>query len=121
MDLYLKDPPIFGHISFIVEAVIKGESAERRLRHRKLNLPLRVGKIGDTIDTTSLKRVQRSSEAENMAGPSGRVYLDTRAWFSFVLSYDELLIDNSEHISTLPLDVQSRHQICGDDQTTLGC
>ena len=95
MDLYLKDPPIFGHISFIVEAVIKGESAERRLRHRKLNLPLRVGKIGDTIDTTSLKRVQRSSEAENMAGPSGQVYLETRARSSSVLPYDELLIHNS--------------------------
>ena len=94
MDLYLKDPPIFGHISFIVEAVIKGESTERRLRHRKVNIPLRVGKIGDTMDTTSLKRVQRSGEPKNMAGPSGRVYLETRARSFSVLSHDEL-IDNS--------------------------
>jgi len=29
MDLYLKDLPVFGHISFIVEAVRKGKYAEQ--------------------------------------------------------------------------------------------
>jgi len=29
MDLYLKDPPVFGHVSFIVQAVKKGEPTEQ--------------------------------------------------------------------------------------------
>jgi len=40
MDLYLKDPPIFGNISFIVQAVTKGGSTEQWSRYGKNEFPL---------------------------------------------------------------------------------
>jgi len=38
MDLYLKDPPTFGHISFIVQAVKKGEATGHDMSKIKLLL-----------------------------------------------------------------------------------
>jgi len=74
--MYLKDPPIHGHISFIVEEVRKGEFTSQRTQYAKMNLPSYIGK---DLGLTSSKRVQEGFEGEigNGTGPSSRVHLET--------------------------------------------
>jgi len=75
--MYFKDPPIPGHISFIVEEVRKGESTSQWTGYAKMNFPSYIGK---NSDLTSSKRVQEGFEGEigNGTGPSSRVHLETR-------------------------------------------
>jgi len=86
MDLYLKDPPVFGHISFIVEAVIKGEYAENGHNKWKRTFISNTGKVSMMENITSSKRVEEDVEAEDedevevesVVRPSSRVDLERR-------------------------------------------
>jgi len=78
MDLYLKDLPVIGHINFIVEVVTKGESSEQRAQYKKTNFRLHIENFRDAAFKTSSRYTQEDSKAENVAGTSPRVDVETR-------------------------------------------
>jgi len=78
MDLYLKDLPILGNISFIVEVVTKGESSHQRAQYKKTNFRLHIENFRDAAFKTSPRYTQEKFEAENVAGTSPRADVETR-------------------------------------------
>ena len=78
MDRYLKDLPILGDISFIVEVVARGESSEERAQYKKTNFRLHIENFRDAAFKTPSRYTQENSEVENVAGTSPRVEIKTR-------------------------------------------
>jgi len=110
MDLYLKDLPVFGHISLIVKAVRQGRPLEQQT---ELTFLSDIEKVGKAEHITLSKRVQEGVEVEveNVVGRSPRVYLEMRMRPSvtFPMEYHSLITYLHYSISVLPWDIQSCH------------
>ena len=78
MHLYLKELPILGNISFVVEVVTKGECSEQRAQYKKTNFRLHIENFRDAAFKTSSRYTQEDSKAENVARTSPRVDFETR-------------------------------------------